>query len=366
MPENMNPSGNLLARAVPEELALDPEGLVACWLSDAEDWLFAYQDLAALTPREAFEGIECLGRLTRCNESFVTNLNGTEILKALNALLTGESADQFARQAISFPDLDAWLAQAKKIWENAAETAEIVEVLIADLDAADFLCWYTAMHAPETYETSAYQQYSDQLSICQSWAQTHGVMFAIAEPTIRAQALTIPEDMDFEDPTGYLALSALKYVWMLDEIEQVWNDSLMTPDLNFLDKVPPLGSQVGDYRVMELPAVAGAEDESAQSIEPFIWYSPDKRFQATLFKPNRRLASGRTLIELDIGTGDDYADAAADLIGNSIQLGNAKGHVVEKKQNGLSRTFAEMVLEEINNVNGHQINLVVDSKKWIQ
>ncbi len=366
MPRHMNPGGDLLARSVPEELVLDPEGLVACWISDAEDWLFAYQDLSALTPREAFEGIECLGRLTRCHDSLVTNHNGMEVLNDLNALLTGESAEQFAMQAVSFPDLNAWLAQAKQIWDEATETADTVEVLIADLDAADFLCWYTAMHAPEVYDGSSFQQFSAQLSICQSWAQNHGVMFAIAEPTIRAQALTIPEEMNFNDPTGYLALSALKFVWMLDEIEQVWTDSLTTPDLNFLEKVPPLGSRVRDYQVTESPAIAGAEDEATQSIEPFIWYSPDQTFQATLFKPNRRLASGHTVLELEIGTGQDFADAATTLVGKPIQLGSAAGHVAEEKQNGQSRTFAEIVLEEISNVDGHQIHLLVDSKPWIQ
>ena len=135
-------------------MKIDVSGLVESWVSEAEDWMLAYAGPGELTAREAFEGIECLGRLARCDASLMQEANGNEAFTQLKYLITNERTKQFAESAITFPNLDAWMRQAQEVLEEQLDFPETTKHLLLDLDAADFLYWFIESYSPSIMKAS--------------------------------------------------------------------------------------------------------------------------------------------------------------------------------------------------------------------
>lgn len=365
MSSDMSPDVSLFSRPIPDGLSLDIDGLVESWIAEAEDWLIAYESVESLTDREAFEGIECLGRLTRCKRDWFRKLGGEAVFVELQQVLAGADAAAFAHHAIAFPNLEEWLAQAKQAWDDEQEAPELMEVLIRDLDAADLVVWFIEAHAETVATADLFKDFSEKLATCARWAGRHAVLFVAAESFIRATAQTFPEDCGAEDMTGCLGVSMLKYIWLLDEIEAVWSEPAGMSVHEILRQDVSWGGRGRDYQRSELPAAAGATPGTEVPVLPIAWRDPSGRFEAELYLPSYRDPSGTTFVDLLFGAGAGFFEPATALIGTEVRLGNASGTIDQRVQGGAPLTFARLILEQIPSTPDSPVSLRVNGVVWM-
>lgn len=360
-----NAEGKLFGRLLPEGIELDVIGLVDSWVAEAEDWLTAFDGVDVITPQEAFEAIECFGKLTRCGFELVQQCEGNEVLRTLSDLLLGAASERFAAQAIEFPDLDAWLSQANSAWDTESEDQDLVEILVTDLDASDFLCWFIESYTLTVVASEAYAAFTRSLELCHQFLDRRAVMFVIGEPFIRAVGCTIPEDGLTADDSGMLLLSTAKYIRLLDEIERVWDESTAIPSLDFLMNQQPFGRHAADWTgIPVLASTAGATEKTDAAQSPITWLDPSGKFEAITFLPNYLEPGGNTEIEVIFGTGEHFADAATELVGVNIRLGAAIGAIEQRQQGGGQLTVAKLCFESVASDTNNNIDLIVNSVKW--
>ena len=381
-----NPEGELFDRPVPVGMIIDVSGLVESWVAVAEDWLTAYSGLAGLsglsrlnvdglvketsisnremTSREAFEGIECLTRLIRCQDSLIEQANGLLAVEQLRQVLTENNTLFIAEQALSFPDVNAWLQQAKATWDEDPDDDIATNLLIHDLDAADFLMWFVEQYASKLISSSIYQKFENDLAICQQWLARHTIMFIPSEPTIRAIAKTIATHLESKDPTGCLSLSSIKYITLLNQCEASWDDATSTPSLDFLLNQPLLGRRKVDFQIPELAGAAGAAQPFIAPQLPIHWHDRSGRYEATIYLPSHRVPGEDTRIEIMFGEGEEFANPSTELIGLEVCLGGATG-VVESRQQGHGElVYTSLSLNEIMTAETNEIELFVKGERW--
>ena len=375
-----NPEGELFDRPVPAGMFIDVSGLVESWVAIAEDWLTAYSGSSPLkvdelvketsvtyremTSREAFEGIECLARLIRCQGSLTEEATGVSVVEQLQQVLTENKASTIAEQALGFPDLNAWLQQAKATWDEDPDDDGATNHLIYDLDAADFLMWFVEHYASELASSSIYQKFENDLALCQQWLAKHTVMFIPSEPTIRAIAKTIAANLDLKDSTGCLSLSSMKYITLLDQCEASWDDATSTPSLDFLLNQPLFGRRKFDFLIPELAGAAGASQSFVAPQLPMQWHDRSGKYEATIYLPSHRVPGEETRIEIMFGEGEGFADPSVDLIGLEVRLGAATG-VIESRQQGVGElVYASIRLNEIMTFETNEIELFVKGERW--
>ena len=375
-----NPQGELFDRPVPAGIFIDVSGLVESWVAIAEDWLTAYLGSSPLladelvkeqsvsyremTSREAFEGIECLARLIRCQDSLIEQATGMSVVEQLQQVLTEDNPSRIAEQALAFPDLAAWLQQAKATWEEDPDDDGATNHLIYDLDAADFLMWFVEQYARVLVLSWNYHKFENQLAICQQWLAKHTVTFIPSEPTIRAIAKTISTDLDSKDLSGCLSLSSMKYITLLDQCEAAWDHATSTPSLDFLLNQPLFGRRKFDFLIPELAGAAGASQTFIAPQLPMQWHDLSGKYEATIYLPSHRVPGEETRIEIMFGEGEGYADSAIDLIGLEVRLGAATGVVVSRQQGVGELVYASLNLAEIMTVETNEIELFVKGERW--
>jgi hypothetical protein len=365
MLNSLNPSGNLYHRPVPAGMHVDPVGLVDAWLAAADDWLMAFDGIDQMSLREGFEGIESLGRLMRCRSELIDQCEGREILDRLKDVLLATDNREAFLQSAGYPDLQAWLEQAKAVWESETEDLPTARRLIEDLDAADFVLWYCDLTTdPEQSSLSILREYEDLLNQCHLWLDRHAMLFAIGEPYIRAAALTIPEEMETADPSGRLSLSAAKYDRLLDECEKVWRWMEPDEDQDFLQQQPTLGRMKLDYYVPQLAHAAGAQAPFVVPSQPLTWFDPERRYKAFLFLPPHSTPGEEARVEILFGTGDDFGLPAESLAGASIRLGGATGSIVLEIRDEVPTVLATVSLSQIIAGPEASVSLYVNEQEW--
>jgi len=365
MVNSLNPDHKLFDRPIPENMHVDPTGLVDSWIASAEDWLLAFEDTEQVSPQEAFEGIEHWGRLMRCRSQLIDHAQGQEVLQQLQAILLSPADRNAFLAALTFPDLEAWRAQAQAAWDAEEEDLPLARRLIEDLDAADFVLWYCERtSSPEDSPSAEMTEFEHKLNQCHLWLDRHAMLFVIGEPYIRAAALTIPEETQSDDPTGRLLLSAVKYIRLLDECERAWKWMEPTEDIEFLVKQLPLGTLKLDYHVPELSHAAGAQATFVAPSEPLKWYDPQRQTQALLFLPAYAMPGRATQVEILFGTGDDFAQPAESLVGATVRLGAAQSSIVTETSDDVRTVYASLSLAQITSLSGETISLWVDELEW--
>lgn len=357
---------NLFQREVPDGMHVDPRGLVESWIAIAEDWLMAYEGIDQLSPREAFEGIEHLGRLTRCRKDLIEQELGQDVIQRLRAILFDPRATTAFCSAIEFPDLDGWIEQLTEAWESDSEDLDLVRQLIEDLDACDFLLWYWDLVSPgKAEQTSVLDAFEDRLVQCHLRLDRHAALFPIGEPYIRAAALTIPENIDSsDDPTGRLTESAAKYIRLLDACEEAWKIFELPSVAGILENQPRYGTMKIDYHVPVLSSAAAAQEAFIPSRRPLKWISPNSQTQALLLLPNAVLPGRDTLVDLLFGAGEGFSQPPTALLGASVQLGGAVSSIEQTETQGGVKIFAKISHKEIANTPEPRIRLLVNDQEW--
>ena len=375
-----NPDGELFDRPVPTGMIIDVSGLVESWVAVAEDWLTAYSGSAPqhvsepakgqsvsyreMASREAFEGIECLARLVRCDESLIEQAFGMSVVDQLLQVLTENNPLVIAEQALAFPDLIAWLQQANATWDEDPDDDAATNHLILDLDAADFLMWFVEQYASEITSSSIYQKFAIDLAICQQWLARYTIMFIPSEPTIRAIAKTIATHLESKDPTGCLSLSSIKYITLLNQCEASWDDATSTPSLDFLLNQPLLGRRKIDYQTRELAGAAGAAQPFIAPQLPMQWHDRSGKYEATIYLPSDRVPGEDSRIEILFGEGKEFANPATVLIGFEVRLGGAAGVIESRKQGIGELVYSSLSLNEIMTAETNEIELFVQGERW--
>lgn len=361
MNNRWNPNDELFDRPVPPGMVVDVSGLVESWVIAAEDWIFAYSGSDMLTPREAFEGIECWGRLARCDSGLLRSVEGTETLQKLTETI-GRSLSHFLELAIQFPDLTAWLHQAQTLWDDDSDDSEATDQLLIDLDAADYLSWVAAQL------DKVLPEFEDSLSECHQWLSGHSLMFILSEPLVRATAKTIAGDVVSADPSGGLAMSTLKYLTLLDRAELAWEDSVPKPRSvrpnHPRPKTSPYGRSVLDWDAPVLAATAASSKQFLTPKRPMQWHDANGKFEATTVSPNAIEPDGSTTIEMSFGTGDQYLDSATELVGARVRLGGAEGVIESRKQGDADFVFVALRYRDIVALSGSRIDLFVNGEQW--
>lgn len=361
MNNRWNANDELFDRPVPPGMVVDVSGLVESWIVDAEDWIFAYAGIDMLTPREAFEGIECWGRLARCDSDFLRSVEGTEASQKLTETI-GPSLSCFLELAIQFPDLPAWLHQAQGLWDEDSDDSEATDQLLIDLDAADFLSWVAAQLDKDMPE------FEDSLSECHQWLRDHSLMFILSEPLVRATAKTIAGHAVSADPSGGLTMSTLKYLTLLDRADLAWMDSVPKPRSVQLNHPRPkpvrYGRSVLDWGAPVLAATAASSQQFLTPKKAMQWHDAQGKFEATTFSPNAIEPDGSTTIEVSFGTGDQYLDSATELVGARVRLGGAEGVIESRKQGDADFVFVALRYRDIVALGGSSIALFVNGEQW--
>lgn len=369
MRHEMNPDQARLDRPVPEGMQVDASGLVECWVAAAADWLSAWAGDADVSPREAFEGIEHLGRLRRCKSSLIHQAAGTEVLQRLTQALERESPGRLLALALEYPDVGGWLRQAQEAWDENSESLPVARRLLEDIDSLDFLTWYGELvHAKvsRTPDQTAWPAMQELLARCHAWLERQAVFFVIAEPYIRAVAKTIPEDLQIDEPTGCLALSAAKYIRLLDECEQAWVDFLGPPASALARRQPALGGLRLDYQLPERAYAAGAAVPHAGPSVACVWRDPAGRYRARLYLPSAVVPGEVTLLEMLFGTGVGFFDPAVELVGAEVRLGNATSVMHQRPQGDAVAVLAEFPLNAVTFGVGSTVRLSVQGEFWLQ
>ena len=364
----LNPDGKRLHRPVPEDTDIDPVGLVDSWHAAAEDWLLAFQAADALSAQEAFEGIEHWGRLMRCQDALIDQVQGRQTRDRLSNILLDPDHRTAFLTAVRFPDLVAWREQARRAWEAEEEDLSLARQLLEDLDAADFVAWYLELTqppaAPSPPEFTAFEQQLDQ---CHLWLDAHAMLFVIGEPYIRAAALTIPEEPTADDPTGRLLLSTVKYMRLLDECETARQWMQPPTDLEFLANQPALGAMKLDYQVPQLAHAAGAQAPFVAPSKPLCWFDPLRQYQALLFLPPFVTPGQDTTVELLFATGPNFSQPAESLVGAQVRLGGAQALIEAAARADDERmVFCLLSLAKITATVDTTISLWIDDQPWAQ
>ena len=358
MNNNWNPNGELFDRPIPPGLLVDVSGLVEAWVAEAEDWLMAYSGIDSLTAREAFEGIECWGRLARCSRELLQISDGTAAAEQLENTIAGEACSIFCTKAIEFPSLSEWLEQAQSVWDVDSDDSEITSQLLTDLDAADYLSWF-ASRIDEQSDT-----FEDELSRCHQWLREHALMFILSEPLVRAIAKTFSNELDSTDPTGCLAFSTIKYMTLLDCADAAWEDSIAKPNLSIGKNQPAYGHKKHDWSAEPLAAMAASNRQIAKSVKPMLWQDSKSKFQATTYLPDVAAPDGSTSIEISFGAEAQFIDPATELIGAHVRLGGAEGVIQARSQGGADFVYVSLRYSEVVHVSGSYVEQFVNGAKW--
>jgi hypothetical protein len=366
MHSNDNGEIKLFQREVPEGMHVDPKGLVESWIAIAEDWMMAYEGIDQLAPQEAFEGIEHLGRLTRCRNDLIEQASGQDVIQRLQTILFDPRATTAFCSAIEFPDLDGWIEQLTEAWENDLEDIDLVRQLIEDLDASDFLLWYWDSVSPEKAErSSVFDAFEDRLVQCHLRLDRHATLFPIGEPYIRAAALTIPENIDSsDDPTGRLTESAAKYIRLLDACEEAWKNFELPSATGIIKNQPRYGTLKIDYHVPVLSSAAAAQEAFIPSRRPLKWISPDSQTQALLMLPSAVLPGNDTQFDLLFGEGEGFSQPPAALLGATVQLGRAVSVIEQTESKGLVKIFARISPAAVSSTPERTISLLINDQEW--
>jgi hypothetical protein len=347
-------------------MVVDALGLVESWVCAAEDWLAAWDGAEYLSPSDAFEGVEHLGRLSRCRCSLLEEAAGSGVLSSLKHFFDADQHKESVMRATEFPDVDGWLAQARQAWDAYSDSLDLARQLLEDIDSLDFLTWYVEYRQFDIDAAESWVAIQKNLTQCHLWLDRHAVFFVIAEPYIRAVAKTIPEDLRIDEPTGLLALSAAKYIRLLDECEWAQEDFARPATLEILRDQVPLGGVRLDYNIREMAHAAGAPQQLFVPTAPCLWRDPTGRYQAMLFLPEAVVPGGDAELEILFGTGDGFFEPALELAGAALQLGNAIGTVERRTQGGAELVFAKIPLHAVTSTEVPTVNLVVNGERWLQ
>ncbi len=392
------PPSSLYDRPVPDGLVIDSEGLVDAWVMEAEDWLLAYAGIEELTPREAFEGIESLARLTRCREGIRQRDDVAAVLTQLQGILSGTDAVTFAEAALSFPDLDGWQQQAAEAWEaedDSDDNEELTEQLLTDLDAAEALIWIAHDHLEEPDSHTDLQALVEGWKSIQQWLKGNGkryrplLLFSAAEGYIRAVGKTLA-DPPREDHNGWLSLSGWKYAELLDEVDWFWRDASATPSLDRLlrhgelqksiDPPPPFEDspvvtlstrpslrEVWDVDILSATAAATKEASTLEGPTQ-RWIDPTGTFEASCGFPTYRQPNGDTRFEILFGQGHGFALPAIDMVGHSVSFGNATSEIraetIASQAGDETKVFVELAWETVIADGDGDLVLKVDGEEW--
>lgn len=360
-----NASTSLFDRPVPDGVYVDTDGLVDAWVMEAEDWLMAYAGPSQLAPREAFEGIESLMRLTRCRPEVCQRADVALVRQRLEDAIAGVEAQRFAESALKFPDLDGWRRQAEAAWQSDVDDdSELMELMLADLDSLDGLIWFAHNHIPEPEGHPELQQVTSQWTLLHQWFHNHLVMFAAAEGYVRAVGKTLSDEIR-EDDGGWLTMSSWKYASLLDEIERGWRDALGAPSLAWLKDIRPLGRKRIDWQgIPRLASAAGAEIARRAPLRRIRWVDPAGEREAITYLPDHRNPEGKSPLKVMFGTGEGFAFPPTELVGKIVRLGNAEATIVSQGADDDLLVMAELDFEEVTRNLAGDVELQVDGQGW--
>jgi hypothetical protein len=348
-----------LRQPVPSDLDINVAALIDSWVGAAQDWCFAYAGPENLCPQEAFEGIEHLARLARCQPSML-QVEGLQTFIDLKLiLLDSENSSSFSLAA-EFLDLSAWLKQAQQAWNDETDDSALGRVLIEDLDASDFLLWYLEMMKADV----PIADFESKLNQCYAWLDRHPDSFLLAEPYIRAVALTIRDDLDTIDETGLLSLSIAKYVRLIDECNESRELSQRPASVAPVLKQKPFGRGRRDYEFELVASAAGAADQFDASREPWVWNHPDHIYQALLIPPQSIVPNEEPFLEMYFAIGPDYLDPAKELLGRTTTLGNASATIESMGEGIALKVFARFRLNDVTSISASDVILSVDGQIW--
>jgi len=356
---------SLYDRPVPDEVYVDADGLIDAWVMDAEDWLMAYAGLARLTPREAFEGIEGLMRLIRCRPEICQCEDVASVRRQLEDTIAGADARSFAESALTFPALDGWRQQAEAAWHSDSDDdTELMEQLLADLDALDGLIWFAHGHIPDPEMHPELQQVTSQWTLLHQWFHKHLVMFAAAEGYVRAVGKTLAEEIS-DDDGGWLTMSCWKYASLLDELERGWRDAVGPPSLAWIKNVRPLGRKQIDWKgIPQLAHAAGADVAHEAPRRKIRWVDSTGEREAIIYIPTHRNPDGKTPLKVMFGTGEGFAFPPIELIGKTLRLGNGEAKIVAQGEDDDLLVLAELNFEAVTHDLAGDVELQVDGQAW--
>jgi len=372
------PASPLYDRPIPDFVEVDVDGLIEAWLMQAEDWLVAYDGPDALTDREAFEGIECLARLSRMRPELRGREGVRTTIEKLTAALQPLASD-VVRRAVRYPDLVGWRAQVEEAWTAADDDPELAETLISDLDAADWVPWFATQHAKSSVSSDPFHRYLEELGSCHDLFHQHVVMFCAAEAFVRAVGKTLAEEFDSDDG-GWLTSSNWKYLHLLNEldvdIESISEETRRlvlglaadspNPVVRLPDGPQKMGPQEAVWRVHELAPSLGAAIPELRALESgFRWRDPTGSFEAEVTWPIKLEAEGDKTLELMFGTGEKYTMAAEALAGQEVRLGNAVGFIEISGEGDIWKASAVVTYGEVTKGLNGELGLSVAGTPWI-
>jgi hypothetical protein len=355
----------LYDRTVPSGVYVDAVGLIDAWVIETENWLIEYAGLTQLTPREAFEGIKCLMRLTRCRSEICQREDVVLVRRKLADTIAGADACRFAETALTFPAVGDWRQRAENAWDSDNDDSpELMERLLTDLDALDGLIWFSHGHISEPETHSTLQQLTTHWALLHQWFHKHLVMFAAAEGYIRAVGKTLAEEIR-DDTGGWLTMSCWKYASLLDELERSWQDTVGPPSFEWVMNIRPFGRKQLDWKgIPELAHFAGATIKHEAPRKRIRWVDPTGEREAITHLPNYRMPGVQMRLQVMFGMGNGFAFPPIELIGKTVRLGNAEATIVSQGDADDLLVLAEVNFEEVIRDLKGDIELQVDGRDW--
>lgn len=285
----------------------DPLTLVDLWL---DQFLQACGEAESKT--SCFDTVALYGRLSRVRPSL---LKATGLLEEWAKACQGVAGRllELADYALSELNPGGWLEEAQELADacddgaDSSELSEWAESLLTDLDDAELIIW-AAERAGIAEERC--NQVVDELRKCFQWLTDNRDRFFAAGVFIQAIAQTLRPDLEESDPD--LALSTIKYILLLDALEEA-------EQILFVPKAEAVPVQPGYPWTVVTPVLEfalAAEAGSEASIKHLRWWSPDGLYRAVLAVPARVPSSQFLVVNF-------FRDEvpATDLVGEPVWLG---------------------------------------------
>jgi hypothetical protein len=184
---------------------------VGAWVEQLEDLLAGR--LPQGSAHDAYDLLALATRLRRCRPALLTELNAAPLMKQA-AGAAAAAGSELARRALTVPNPEAWLAEARALDDSWDEVDDPVgrsaraARLIADLDDADLVSNATAQLGEADHDLAG------KLGECARWLVDHADAFFPASVWVQAVGLALRPDLTDLDPG--LARTAEKYVVLLD------------------------------------------------------------------------------------------------------------------------------------------------------
>lgn len=372
----------LLNSQVIPQMHYDSTRLVDAWVIDAKNWLRYASDVPALTPLEAFEGIEHLGRLTRISPALLTESGGESVLHKIRDIYLGKHKEMLLDRALTAPEIDAWIPQAEKLdrmilttWES---TFELGCVLLEDMDAFDLMMWWaeeSSIITPVQSEWNGHdlRRIQNHINDCAAWLAIHAECFLECEAQVRAIADAIRDDIETADSTSLLVLSSGKYIALLVAFERIAVQERLSgkhpvPVPTVLDKeFWRSGIPREALMAASTDDVPTATDDARRSAVPVthpVFTDTSRRFQATLHLPRLLKTNGRTSFNVTFQSPGKNEDLN-ELLGVLVSLGGSQSPI-EIKSGGTDAAYglAELVAEDVTQAN-EDLALSVAGVPWL-